>query len=84
MQFERRRTFPVDAVTLLAALTSRDYYDARHAMSGITHYRYEAFGLTDQGLEIRIAREMEIRSNNVPAFATVSYTHLTLPTNREV
>ncbi len=69
VQFERRRTFPVDAATLLAALTSRDYFDARHAMSGITAYRYDAFGPTERGLEIRIAREMEIRSNNVPAFA---------------
>ena len=40
--------------------------------------------LADQGCEKSVADTKYVRADTIPAPETVSYTHLTLPTNREV
>ncbi len=70
MEVERTRCYPVSATTLVRVLTSREYFQTRHAWSGITEYRFDAFGECEEGFLIRISRPMEIPPEKVPAIAS--------------
>lgn len=69
MKVEHEHVFPVAPETLLEVLTSRRYFEARFAMSGVDDFRFDAFDETSEGLLIRVLRELEIRSDKVPSFA---------------
>lgn len=69
MKVEHEHEFPVSPETLLQVLTSRRYFEARFAMSGVDDFHFDAFTETDQGLLIRVLRDLEIRSDKVPSFA---------------
>lgn len=69
MELKRTRLYPVSPETLVQVLTSRDYFEARHAWSGITNHRFEAFGESGEGFLIRICRPLEIKTDKLPGFA---------------
>ena len=69
MQLQRCRTFAVPATRLFQVLTSKPFFDARHAMSGASQYRYDAFGPTERGLLVRIIRELDLSARPLPGFA---------------
>lgn len=69
MKLERTRHYPIAPDQLVAMFTSKDYFRLRYRVSGIDDYRFDAFEETSRGFLIRILRDMEIRSNNVPSFA---------------
>ena len=68
-ELERTREYPVPAPELVRILSSRDYYETRHAWSGISNWHFDAFGETDGGFLIRLHRPLEIRSDRIPSFA---------------
>ncbi|MCK0536165.1 DUF2505 domain-containing protein [Alcanivorax quisquiliarum] len=69
MQLQRCRSFAVPATRLFQVLTSKPFFDARHAMSGASQYRYDAFGPTERGLLVRIIRELDLSAKPLPGFA---------------
>lgn len=69
MKVEHQHEFPVAPSTLLEVLTSRAYFEARFAMSGVEEFWFDAYEETERGFLIRVLRELEIRSDKVPAFA---------------
>lgn len=69
MQLQRSRTFAVPAPRLFEVLTSKAFFDARHALSGASQYRYDAFGPTERGLLVRIIRELDLSGRALPGFA---------------
>lgn len=69
MQLQRCRTFSVPAARLCEVLTSKAFFDARHALSGASQYRYDAFGDTEHGFLVRIVRQLDLSARQVPGFA---------------
>lgn len=69
VKLARTRQFPVSPSILYGVLTSRAYYDARFAMSGVVDYGYEEQQMPNGALLIRLTRHMEVTSAKVPAFA---------------
>lgn len=70
MEIERTREFAVAPETLVEVLRSRQYYETRHAWSGITDYRFDAFGEGEEGFLICIRRPMEIARGKLPRFVS--------------
>ena len=70
MKIERTREFPVAPETLAEMLRSREYYETRHAWSGITDYRFDAFGEVEEGFLVRIERPLEISKRKLPGFVS--------------
>jgi hypothetical protein len=69
MKVEHEHEFAVPPSKLLEVLTSRAYFEARFAMSGVDDFWFDAYEETERGFLIRVLRELEIRSDKVPAFA---------------
>lgn len=69
MRVERHQVYPVDAKTLLDVLTHQEFFKWRLGSRGDENYHFDAFEQTDQGLLIRVHRDVEIRTDSVPAIA---------------
>jgi len=69
VKVDRYQDYPLPAQQLLAVLTDRHFFEARHVMSGVTDFHFDAFGEQADGFLIRILRDVKITSDKVPAFA---------------
>jgi hypothetical protein len=69
VKVERYQDYPLAAEQLLAVLTDRHFFEARHAMSGVDDFHFDAFGEQPDGFLIRILRDIEIPVDKVPSFA---------------
>ena len=71
VNLDRSRSFPVSAQTLYGVLSSRDFYAARFAMSGVSDYGYEESRQDDGTLTLRFSRQLRLDSGRgkVPGFA---------------
>lgn len=68
MRVERHQQYPVSAQTLVRVLTDKAFFERRLGGSEDNYY-FDAFEQTDEGLLIRVHREVAIRSDKVPAVA---------------
>lgn len=69
MKVERFQDYPLPAEQLLAVLTNKHFFEERHAMSGVQHFHFDAFGEQADGFLIRILRDVDIPLDKVPSFA---------------
>lgn len=69
MQVQRVQHYPVSAEALLTVLTARDFFQARHAMSGVQDFHFDVFAEQHDGFLIRIMRDIDIPLEKVPSFA---------------
>lgn len=69
MRVQRVQHYPLAADELLAVLTDRDFFLARHAMSGIADVHFDVFAEQRDGLLIRMLRDIDIPLEKVPSFA---------------
>ncbi|MDF1629495.1 MAG: DUF2505 domain-containing protein [Alcanivoracaceae bacterium] len=69
MKVERYQDYPLAADKLLEVLTDRQFFEARHTMSGAADFHFDAFGEQHDGFLIRILRDIDIPMDKVPSFA---------------
>lgn len=69
MRVERHQDYPVSAQALLDVLTHRDYFQWRLSRSGSGDFHFDAFEETAEGLLIRVHRDVQIKTDRVPAVA---------------
>lgn len=69
MKVVQTRTFPLSAERLLALLTSQEFYISRYNILEVSDYRFKQCEQTDAGFVIEISREIEIKTDRIPAFA---------------
>ena len=69
MRVERHQVYPVSARTLVDVLTHQDFFRWRLGARGEDDFHFDAFEQTSEGMLIRVHRELQIKSDRVPAVA---------------
>ncbi len=63
------REYPVSVEKLYDIMTSKAFFEQRFAWGGIDDYRFDAFEQTPEGMLIRIAQPVRIKTDKIPGFA---------------
>lgn len=61
-----RRQYPVDVESLYSVLTSRDFFECRHAWSRIDEYRFERFGQYGDAFVVRLVQPLSLQIEKLP------------------
>ncbi|ERP86627.1 hypothetical protein Q670_05515 [Alcanivorax sp. P2S70] len=63
------REYPVSVEKLYEIITSKAFFEQRFAWGDVDDYRFDAFEETPEGMLIRIAQPVRIKTDKIPGFA---------------